>query len=286
MGALFRIIICFGTALMLMTLIVTGRIGLFINPRLLPFVLVGTVLLVLLGLVQVWNAKSPALHPVGKWGYLMLLLPVATYLFAQPGALDASMATKKGVNYLSPEAMQTQQRVLSKEETELRQGERSREEWDDRSLPDDDSAWDDPPEEDVIDVNPYYDDLIKELKNAPLITLDDDHYIDRLTTIQMYNSELSGKPTEVKGFVFRADNMPDDVILVSRYAMTCCAADASVIGVFASFPGSDTLKEGDWIEVKGPLGETTIDESRVPLVEADGYREIEAPKDPYVYANY
>lgn len=285
MGALVRIIICFGTALMLMTLIVTGRIGLFINPRLLPFVLVGTVLLVLLGMVQVWNAKSPALHPIGKWGYLMLLLPVATYLFAQPGALDASMATKKGVNYLSPEAMQAQQRVLTKEETELRQGNRSPEETNGAAASEE-PDWDEAAEAGVIDENPYYDNLLKELLAAPVITLEEDTYIDRLTTIQMYNDELSGKPTEVKGFVFRADNMPDDVILVSRYAMTCCAADASVIGIFASFPGSDTLKEGDWIEVNGPLSETTIDESRVPLVKADGYQVIEAPKDPYVYANY
>ncbi|PTM57617.1 TIGR03943 family putative permease subunit [Desmospora activa] len=279
MGAFLRIVICFGTALMLMTLVVSGQIGLFINPRLLPFVVVGTVLLMLLGMVQIWNVKNAALHPVGKWGYLMLLLPVAAYLFAQPGELDASMASKKGVNYLSPEAMQQQQRVLTKEETEMRQGERSPEEVSD-SNPSTDA------DTQPLDANSYYDDLLNELKSANVITFKDDNYIDRLTTVQMYTDELSDKPTQIKGFVFRAKDMPDDVILVSRYAMTCCAADASVIGIFASIPGSDSLKEGDWIEVTGPLGEVTTNQGQLPRIKAVEYRKIEAPKDPYVYANY
>lgn len=283
MGAFLRIVICFGTALMLVFLVVTGQIGLFINPRLLPFVVVGTVLLVLLGMVQVWNIKNSPLHPVGKWGYLMLFLPVAAYLFAQPGALDASMASKKGVNYLSPEAMQQQQRVLSKEETEQRQGKQS------EQVSADDSTETNPPadaEADQFNANTYYDDLLQELKDSRVITFKDDKYIDQLTTVQMYTDELSDKPTQIKGFVFRVKDMPDDVILISRYAMTCCAADASVIGIFASFPGSDSLKEGDWIEVTGPLDEITIDQGRLPLIKADEYREIPEPKDPYVYANY
>ncbi|WP_380703031.1 TIGR03943 family putative permease subunit [Salinithrix halophila] len=286
-----RILICFGTSLLLMKLAVAGELGLYVNPRFHPFVLASTVILILMGLIQIWHFRQPALHRTGKLGTLVLLFPLAAAILFPPSPLDADMASKKGVQYLSPEAMNQQQQILNKKEAEIRKDKRSPDSpsnTEDGSAPEDGLT-----EKDLQKApdnrgtrNPYYGKILRHLQAANVITLENDNYIDRLTTIQMYNQELKGKPVRVKGFVFRADNMPGKTILLGRYAMTCCAADASVIGPFAHFPGADGLKEGEWIEVQGRLDEINVEGSLVPVIRASSYQKIKAPKDPYVYATY
>ncbi|OYD06862.1 TIGR03943 family putative permease subunit [Paludifilum halophilum] len=288
MGSFLRIVICFGTAVMLIHMLITGELRLFINPRFTPLIIFSTLLLILFGLVQIWHLKQPAPHRIGGWGYILLCFPILAFILVPPAPLNSSMASKKGINYLSPEAMESQQ-VLTKEEKERRTGERGSNDpspEDNSELNDEELLSKPPSNEESYDPNPYYNKIVKKLKAAAVIELDDKNYIDRLTTLQMYDKELKGKPVKVKGFIFRADNMPEGVVLVSRYSITCCTADASVIGIFAKFPGSDQIKEGTWIEVKGGLDSIVVERSRVPFIEAPSHRVVEAPKDPYVYANY
>ena len=285
MGALFRILICFGLALIFARLLITGEIGLFLNPRFSPLIIFSTLLLIAMGLVQIWNLKRPPLHRTGLLGGLLMSLPLITFLLAPPSALDASMAAKKGVSYLATETIRTEQKVLSREEKQVRTGEK---------LPDQ-PAGDEYAEEPVEssgstgeseatdDPNPYYAGIYKRLKTAPVIVVRDEEYIDILVTVEMYNDELKGKPIRLTGFVFRDENMPDGVVLLGRYTMTCCAADASVVGYFSKIPHSDQLKDGTWLEVEGKLSSTTIEGSRVAMILVDSFKRVKAPKDPYVY---
>jgi uncharacterized repeat protein (TIGR03943 family) len=133
--------------------------------------------------------------------------------------------------------------------------------------------------------NPYYAKIYKKIKAAPVIVVRDEEYVDVLTTVEMYNDELKGKPVRVTRFVFRDENMPDGVILLGRYTMTCCAADASVIGFFAAIPHSDQLKDGTWLEVEGGLSSTTVEGSSVSMIRVKTFKRVKPPKDPYVYAN-
>ncbi|PTX60293.1 putative repeat protein (TIGR03943 family) [Melghirimyces profundicolus] len=277
MGAFLRASVCLGTALLLTVLIVTGELRFYVNPRFLPFTAAGVLFLLLLGLVQLWNLRTPALHRTGVIGYLLLLTPLLLFILVRPGALDVSIAANKGVSYLSPEAMQKEQKPLTQKEAEQRKKGES---------PDKDPGENDEPLSET-DPNEYYQRFLEEMKSAPVIDLKDEKYISRLSTIQLYHKkDLKNKRTRIRGFVYRSDDLPEGIVMVSRYTVTCCAADASVVGVFASFPGVEQLGEGIWIEVEGPLKSVRFQNSDMPLVKADGYKRIPAPADPYIYAGF
>ncbi|GGE15660.1 hypothetical protein GCM10011571_16630 [Marinithermofilum abyssi] len=207
-------------------------------------------------------------------------------MLTPPSALDASIAAKKGIQYLTPEAMQSQQRVLTKEETGARK-KGSPPSADDENQPDaEEVLTEETAKSAPSDPNPYYNKIQQELRAATVITLNSQNYLDRLTTIQMHEEHLNGKKIRTTGFVYRTDNMPKDLFLVGRYAMTCCAADASVTVFFAKVPQPDQWREGTWIEVEGTLGFTEVENSRVPMVKSSSVKKIKPLKDPYIYSNY
>lgn len=90
----------------------------------------------------------------------------------------------------------------------------------------------------------------------------------------------------VKGFVYREPGFAPSTVVIGRYAVTCCAADASVVGFLARFPDAAPIRVGTWLEVEGTLKATTIDGLPVPAIQVDRYEAVQPPKNPYVYANF
>ncbi|MBE0601654.1 MAG: TIGR03943 family protein [Firmicutes bacterium] len=64
---------------------------------------------------------------------------------------------------------------------------------------------------------------------------------------------LEGRTVTLYGFVYRDESFEEDMILVSRLMITCCAADASIAGFHVRvYPGID-LQLNDWIRVTGTI---------------------------------
>lgn len=64
---------------------------------------------------------------------------------------------------------------------------------------------------------------------------------------------LEGRMVTLYGFVYRDDSFEDDMVLVSRLMISCCAADASVVGFHVHvYPGID-LQTDEWIRVTGTM---------------------------------
>lgn len=91
-------------------------------------------------------------------------------------------------------------------------------------------------------------------------------------------TERAGEPIALEGFVTTEPGMPADELILTRYIITCCAADATVarVRVVGVPPGS--FAEDDWLQVTGrvyPVG-------RDVLVASDSIEEIPVPDDPYL----
>ncbi|MFD1426993.1 putative repeat protein (TIGR03943 family) [Kroppenstedtia sanguinis] len=289
MGAFTRAWICFSIALMLTILVITGELRFYINPRLQLFTIFGIVVLLLLGMVQLWNLRVPPQHSTGAIGYLLLLSPFLIFLLIRPGALDASMAAHKGGIYVPSKSLGREQHVLNREGATARKEGKSLNQGnsDSPSTKKETDSTTTKPSASTGEENSYYAKILQDLVSSPMITLGEQTYLDRLTTIEVHhNRELKGKKIRVHGFVYRTRDLPNGVILVSRYAITCCVADASVIGIAATFPGADQVKDGTWIEVEGTLQSRELQHHATPLVNANSFKPIPTPKDPYIYANY
>jgi uncharacterized repeat protein (TIGR03943 family) len=88
----------------------------------------------------------------------------------------------------------------------------------------------------------------------------------------------AGQPITLEGFVTTDASAPPDEILLTRYIVTCCVADATVaqVRIVGLPPGNYPTDE--WLQVTGavyPVG-------REVLVAADTVQQIPVPSEPYL----
>ncbi|MFC6553838.1 TIGR03943 family putative permease subunit [Cohnella cellulosilytica] len=95
-----------------------------------------------------------------------------------------------------------------------------------------------------------------------------------------------GKTIEVSGFVYREGNMGPRQFGVSRFAISCCTADASPYGVMITFGKADTLETDEWVSVTGKLGTTLYNDIEIIQIDVVKVVKIPAPDDPYVSPDF
>jgi putative membrane protein len=88
----------------------------------------------------------------------------------------------------------------------------------------------------------------------------------------------AGEEVAFVGFVARNADTPADEILLTRYVITCCAADATVVQVRVVNVTPARFEPEDWVEVRGqiyPIG-------RQVIVNASSVEEVARPEKPYL----
>jgi putative membrane protein len=109
-----------------------------------------------------------------------------------------------------------------------------------------------------------------------------------LDWIRIFNSNTDlapylGQTAKVTGFVYHDPRLPANQFIVSRFVITCCAADASAIGMIVTWNESSALKESDWVEVKGPVQSSQLGGQPIPLIAASLVQSVQQPGQPYLY---
>lgn len=94
----------------------------------------------------------------------------------------------------------------------------------------------------------------------------------------------SGQRAKVQGFVVYSPNLPKDYFIISRFVLTCCAADAYPVGLPVKFTGSrDAYPADSWQEVRGEMITETIDNKRQLVIKAAEITKIPQPQNPFFY---
>jgi len=89
----------------------------------------------------------------------------------------------------------------------------------------------------------------------------------------------AGEQVTFEGFVMRFSDTPPDEILLTRYIITCCVADATIAQVRVVDVPAGTFQQDQWVRVTGliyPLG-------REIIVDAKDVVGIPRPARPYLY---
>jgi uncharacterized repeat protein (TIGR03943 family) len=91
-------------------------------------------------------------------------------------------------------------------------------------------------------------------------------------------TERAGEPITLEGIVADDEGLPADELLLARYIVTCCVADATVARVRVVGVPPGAFATDDWIRVRGrvyPVG-------REVLVAAGSVEAIPVPDRPYL----
>jgi uncharacterized repeat protein (TIGR03943 family) len=93
----------------------------------------------------------------------------------------------------------------------------------------------------------------------------------------------AGQPADVIGFVYHAKGLPEGQFLVSRFAVTCCSADATAVGLLVLWPQAAALDNNSWVRVRGAMAVGSFAGRPTPLIEADSLEGVAEPDQPYLY---
>jgi putative membrane protein len=112
-----------------------------------------------------------------------------------------------------------------------------------------------------------------------------------LTPEYYYNQNFT-----YSGFVYHPPGWPTNRMVLTRYLITCCVADATPVGVTVETNEAAKYADNSWLQLSGPLSTRLITDasSTVPLswyqgtdnqptVLAQTIKPIPEPKDPYLY---
>jgi uncharacterized repeat protein (TIGR03943 family) len=109
--------------------------------------------------------------------------------------------------------------------------------------------------------------------------------IEWIRTLNVYPEPdtYTGKPVKVEGFAVHPSELPPQYMIISRFVITCCAADAYPVGLPVKLTQSRNAYPVDqWFEVQGKMITETLNGKRQLIIEASGpLKKINTPANPY-----
>ena len=91
-----------------------------------------------------------------------------------------------------------------------------------------------------------------------------------------------GQKANINGFVFYPKELPANYLMLSRFVITCCAADAYPVAIPIKFSGTrQNYPQDSWFQVKGKAIVETFSGSRQLVIDASEIQPIATPKNPY-----
>lgn len=106
-------------------------------------------------------------------------------------------------------------------------------------------------------------------------------YLDVLDNLEQY----VGKTVKYRGYVYKPDRFPKDVLVPGRFAMTCCAEDVTFIGFVCKYKGADQFISKQWVNVTARIGKEYREEYKQegPILLAEKITLTGEPKERLVY---
>jgi putative membrane protein len=280
---MIRFLILVGYSTLMMYLQVSGRLNQYINVHYRYLAILSMVLSLVLALVQLilWNKEDGKKaaeshehdghdHGLDKpyqrgVAYILLALPLIVGFLFPTVSLDTSIVEAKGFNF-----------PLSKESV-------GDPDVETQYLKPDTSIYFDKADYDVQMKQA----LSKYVKNDQ-VQVTEENYLELMELIYNYPSEFIGKTITYEGFIFNSSQNEQENIFVFRFGIIHCVADSGVFGLLTHMPSEHSFKNNQWVTLTGTIHSEYYApfKREIPVVEVNKVKEIQEPKNQYVYRSF
>ncbi|WP_055075338.1 TIGR03943 family putative permease subunit [Pseudanabaena sp. 'Roaring Creek'] len=110
--------------------------------------------------------------------------------------------------------------------------------------------------------------------------------VEWVRTISTYPEPdaYKGQKVKITGFVVHAPDRPDNIFLLTRFVITCCAADVYPVSLpIKTTESRSNYLPDHWLQIEGQADVETTDGKRQFVVVASNITPIPEPKNPYDY---
>ena len=123
----------------------------------------------------------------------------------------------------------------------------------------------------------------EEVKETGLVNISENNFVQTIRDIYDHSSDYLNREIVVTGFVYRDRKLADNQLVLVRYLIVCCAADASPYGLLVETKGAKQYPQGTWLSIHGVLKMTKALNKDLPTIIVNKVTKIDNPKNPYVY---
>ncbi|WP_040205080.1 TIGR03943 family putative permease subunit [Neobacillus jeddahensis] len=288
---LLRGIILIGFMLLLFKLLLTGNITLLIAPKMIRFIYFTLFVCLILGILLILRGTSGQNHSnhcdcegdhayPSSFGkslilYLVFIIPISTGFLFSNNVLGSSVATNRTIKLGASSQVPTKVSSV----TNSTKSDSATDASNANLSSDTQNISNNQPEPlSQMDYNALKEKLLKD----QVINITDDQYVNMMTIIQDNLKSMIGKTVTTKGFVYREKQFMQDQMIVARFGITCCIADASVYGMMAKGDVA-ALQKDRWVQVTGKIEETQFNGEDIPVIKIENLSKITPPKQPYVF---
>lgn len=293
----FRAFILLAFSALLFKLHYTGEITKFINPKYEGLSQSASILFIILFFIQItriWSVHKHSHHhhcqheghghscshdhgdsPFNTKkliSYLIIVFPLVTGFLLPAKVLDASIADKKGGI-----AVLTNKKIEKKQVGQV----------DPNNQEDTPKTENLEPPTDIKEQKLYtqeeYDQLIQQLEQNTTVKMNDDIFSTYYDQIHTDINKYKGREIKLTGFVYKEDGLEENQLVLSRFLITHCVADASIIGFISELPEASSLKENTWMEATGVLDIGSYNGMELPIIKITNWKIVDEPKEPYLY---
>ena len=129
-----------------------------------------------------------------------------------------------------------------------------------------------------------------DLINAPSgpVVFEDEKFIVLFNDVFRNPEDYLGRRVDITGFAVRSPLLPADHFIIARMAMYCCAAHAVMMGMICLPVWEENLlEENRWYHVEGEFVSRTFmlegEETVYPVISVENIEAVESFVSPYVY---
>ena len=115
----------------------------------------------------------------------------------------------------------------------------------------------------------------------PVIT--DNTFMYAMHMLALQPQSFVDKNIDFVGFVYKDKEFRKNQLVVARFAITCCTADAQVLGLMCVYDNADAFAKDDWVRVKGIIKTEHDLTGAYPTVKVSSIEKVPPPKMPYVF---
>jgi putative membrane protein len=215
--------------------------------------------------------------------YSIIVLPLLTGFMLPAKVLDSSIADKKGAMLSitgSSKTRDTSETKPADDQSGTKNPDSDGQTEDITSLPDDTAIVSGYENESTEE---EYNKLMKQLEESQTIEFNDSIYSTYYEEISSNINKYVGRKVSLKGFVYKEEGFAENQLVVSRFLVTHCVADASIIGFLSEFPDAASIENDTWIRVEGMIETGSYMDSPIPVIKVTKWEQADEPEVPYLY---
>ena len=120
-------------------------------------------------------------------------------------------------------------------------------------------------------------------KKIGKLIVNTDNYHKVIQEIVRDPAQYYGYTMSIEGAIMKSNQLPEDALIISRILITCCLADATIIGLLASHADKDAFLKGVWYQMQGEIDLIEKENILYPILRIKEYAETSIPRKPYLY---